>query len=185
MRNYKNHDDAACVISFKNGDVYAFEEIYNRYWFELFSMAFRQTQSKQEAEEMVQTVFERIWKNRETVIINNIGAYLTVSLRNILIDFFRQKESSKSRTMPLTNQAFEINEGEEKVDHYQLINSVEDLLQQLPEKTQIIFRLSRFEDRSVKEIAAHLNLSEKAVEYHITRSLKLLRKYLGGYLSLL
>ena len=184
MGNYKDIDDAACLVSFKNGDISAFEEIYNRYWFQLYGVAFRQTQSKQEAEEMVQTVFERIWKNRDNVIINNIGGYLTVSLRNVLIDFFRQKESFKKRSMPFLNESFGINAGEEKVNHNQLINSIEEVLQQLPEKTQTVFRLSRFEDRSVKEIAIQLNLSEKAVEYHITRSLKLLRKYLSGYQAL-
>ena len=174
-------DDAACLISFKNGDISAFEEIYNRYWFQLYSIAFKQTQSKQEAEEMVQTVFERIWKNRDHVVIKNIGAYLAVSLRNILIDFLRQKESLKNKMIPLKDESFGMNAGEEKIRHHQLIHSVEELLLQLPEKTQTVFRLSRFEEKSVKEIAAQLQLSEKAVEYHISRSLKLLREFLKDY----
>lgn len=181
MNAYRSLDDACLLISFKQGDVAAFEEIYTRYWFRLYSVAFRQTDSKQEAEEMVQTVFERIWKNRDHIVINNIGAYLTVSLRNILVDYFRQKAAVKKR-LPIVNQTAEANSGEEKINHSQLSHTIEQLLHQLPEKTQAVFRLSRFEEKSVKEIAGNLHLSEKAVEYHITRSLKLLKQHLKSYL---
>jgi RNA polymerase sigma-70 factor (ECF subfamily) len=54
-------------------------------------------------------------------------------------------------------------------------------MKKLPEKTCEVFRMSRFENQSVKEIAVQLNLSEKAVEYHITKSLKLLRENLKAY----
>lgn len=83
MHNYRSLDDAGLLTSFKNGDKTAYEEIYKRYWFRLYSIALKQTDSKQEAEELVQTIFERIWKNRDQVVINNIGAYLTISIRNI------------------------------------------------------------------------------------------------------
>lgn len=181
MNDYRSLDDACLLRSFKQGDIAAFEEIYTRYWFRLYSVAFKQTASKQEAEEMVQTVFERIWKNRNHIVINNIGAYLTVSLRNVLVDYFRQKAALKKR-VPLLYQFAEANSGEEKINHSQLSHTVERLLHQLPEKTQTVFRLSRFEKKSVKEIASHLHLSEKAVEYHITKSLKLLRQHLKSYL---
>ena len=181
MDKYHILDDASLLLSFKKGDISAFEEIYKRYWFELYRVAFRQTASKQDAEEMVQTVFERIWKNKDRIVINNIGAYLTVSMRNILIDFFRKRASYKNG-MPLLYGSDGVNAGEEKLDHSQLSDTVEQLLKQLPEKTQAVFRLSRFEEKSVKEIASELHLSEKTVEYHITRSLKLLRRHLKSYL---
>jgi RNA polymerase sigma-70 factor (family 1) len=185
MNNYKEWDDAACLISFQQGNISAFEEIYNRYWFRLYSVAFKQTQSRQDAEEMIQTLFERIWKNRDQVIIKNVGAYLAVALRNIIIDHSRQRELLKKRMKPFMDTSLEANAGEEKLNHSELIGSVEEILTQLPEKTQRVFRLSRFEEKSVKEISTELQLSEKAVEYHISKSLKVLREYLKGYLCLL
>ena len=56
-------------------------------------------------------------------------------------------------------------------------------MRKLPEKTSRVFQLSRFENRPVKEIAEELNISEKAVEYHITKSLKALRENLWMYYS--
>jgi RNA polymerase sigma-70 factor (ECF subfamily) len=63
----------------------------------------------------------------------------------------------------------------------ELSDAVEEAMKKLPEKTCEVFRMSRFENQSVKEIAVQLNLSEKAVEYHITKSLKLLRENLKAY----
>ncbi|HEY1166573.1 MAG TPA: sigma factor-like helix-turn-helix DNA-binding protein, partial [Chitinophaga sp.] len=55
----------------------------------------------------------------------------------------------------------------------------------LPQKTREIFRLCRYEKWPVKEIARFMNLSEKAVEYHVTQSLKFIRLRLKDYITLL
>ena len=180
---YFKFTDDTLLSAFRSGDISAFEEIYNRYWPILYGIALKQTSSKQDAEELVQNVFERIWKNRETVIIKNIGAYLTVSLRNSIIDFFRQKSVEKRFQY---NQDFE-EEGnltEDEVNRVQLLNFMDNLLKQLPEKTQIVFKLSRYEGKSVKDISELMGLTDKAVEYHITQSMKYLKKFLKQYLAL-
>ena len=64
-------------------------------------------------------------------------------------------------------------------------NAIETGIYQLPDKTQAVFRLSRFEEKSHKEIALALDLSEKSVEYHITQALKFLRVYLKDYLLII
>lgn len=61
---------------------------------------------------------------------------------------------------------------------------INETLTSLPQQTRKIFEMSRFEDKSVKEIALIMNMTPKGVEYHITRSLKLLRKALNDYLPL-
>ncbi|MES1249791.1 MAG: sigma factor-like helix-turn-helix DNA-binding protein, partial [Chitinophaga rupis] len=60
---------------------------------------------------------------------------------------------------------------------------IDNVLGELPEKTQTIFKLSRYEHKSVKEIAGHMQLTEKAVEYHITKSIKLLRHHLRPFVN--
>lgn len=66
------------------------------------------------------------------------------------------------------------------------ISSIMDrVLASLPSKTETVFRLSRFNGMSNREIATILGLSEKAVEYHMTRSLKVLKDELQDYLPML
>lgn len=76
-----------------------------------------------------------------------------------------------------------VNTTEEDVNRELLLKAIDKTLRELPEKTQLVFRLSRFENKSVREIAGNLELTEKAVEYHITKAIKLLRQRLRGYLT--
>ena len=64
----------------------------------------------------------------------------------------------------------------------ELNDAIDKGISLLPQKTQQVFKLSRIENRPVKEISQTLNISEKTVEYHITQSLKLMRVYLKDYL---
>ena len=61
---------------------------------------------------------------------------------------------------------------------------VEETLCQLPQQTRMIFQMSRNEGKSNMEIASEISISEKTVEYHITKSLKALRLSLKDYLPI-
>lgn len=183
--NFSLYDENDLVIAFQeNADMRAFEEIYKRFWFKLYSTAFKRTTSQQEAEELIQTIFERLWANRQKAVIHNIGAYLAVSLRNILNDYERRKATAEKYRQSLDLEPL-VNTTEEDVNRELLLKAIDKTLRELPDKTQTVFRLSRFENKSVREIAGKLDLTEKAVEYHITKAIKLLRQRLRGYLPFL
>ena len=65
----------------------------------------------------------------------------------------------------------------------ELTQAVEQVLSQMPEKTASIFRMSKMEELPVKAIASKMDLTEKAVEYHITKSLKMIRHQLQNFHS--
>jgi len=161
----------------------AFEELYKKYWYQLYCVACKQTGATHEAEELVQNLFEKIWRNRATLQVKNWGAFLMVSLRNMIIDFHRQK-ATKEKFLQQYKQPALASTPHEELDQEQLLVIIENHLHELPEKTQTIFKLSRYEHKSVREIAGHMQLTEKAVEYHITKSLKLLRRHLRDYLNI-
>lgn len=168
-------------LSLQRDGMTAFEALYKRYWYQLYCVAYKYTSSAPDAEELVQNLFEKIWRNRATLQVKNWGAFLTVSLRNMVIDFHRQQTTKnkflKNYQQPTADSL------EAGLDQEQLMVLIESHLHELPEKTQTIFKLSRYEHKSVKEIAGHMQLTEKAVEYHITRSLKFLRQHLRDYLN--
>jgi RNA polymerase sigma-70 factor (family 1) len=169
-------------ISLQLDGIAAFETLYKKYWYQLYCVAFKYTGSAPDAEELVQNLFEKIWRNRTSLQVKNWGAFLTVSLRNMVIDFYR-RQSLKNKFLKNYHPHSAINSMEEELDQEQLLVLIENHLHELPEKTQTIFKLSRYEHKSVKEIAGRMQLTEKAVEYHITRSLKLLRQHLRNYLN--
>jgi len=168
--------------SFSVNSIEAFELLYRNHWYTLYAMALKQTGSSQDAEELVQMLFERIWKNRDTLVVKNWGAFLAVSLRNQIIDFQR-KNATEKKFLEHYKAETTTSGAEDIFNLHNLNETIEALLKQLPEKTQEVFKLSRFEKKSVKEIAGSMQLTEKAVEYHITKSLKLLRRHLRSYIN--
>ena len=74
---------------------------------------------------------------------------------------------------------------EKTVEFDDLMDAIETAMQQLPEKSRTVFQLNKLEGRSIPEIADTLNLSEKAIGYHLTQSLKKLRFQLKDYLTTL
>lgn len=166
------------------GDKRAFEHIYNRYWQRLYGLAFQETGLKEDAEEIVHDVFESIWKRRGEVDIQNLAAYLVVSVKHRVHNYIKSSITQRKYQEYLIFHELRQNFATEEIIHFtDLSNAVDAVMRKMPEKTSEIFRLSRFENLSVKDIAKRLHITEKGVEYHITQSLKLLRDQLKGYQS--
>lgn len=182
--NLKQLDEEILVMNLREGKIDAFEEIYKRYWYKLFKIAYHQIGSQEDAEELVQEVFLSIWKRRSDVVIKHLDLYLTLAIKNQVYDYIKSQISFRKYQEYLIFQEIHQNHSTDEIVNFaELSNATEKALGRLPEKSAEVFRRSRFENQSVKEIAEVLNLSEKAVEYHITKSLKFLRENLSSYQS--
>src|SRR5689334_8764233 len=86
---FSSHSDND--LSLQRDGMAAFEALYKKYWYQLYCVAFKYTHSGPDSEELVQNLFEKIWRNRANLQVKNWGAFLTISLRNMAIDFHRQQ----------------------------------------------------------------------------------------------
>lgn len=172
----------------KVSDDRAFAEVYRRYWRGIFEAAYYRVRSKEAAKELVQALFLRLWEKREITEIDHLEAYLQRAIRNSVLNYI-QSRLVEERYLEAAARAQAGKTVDTDADTvlllHELNRAIEEALGQLPPLTQQIFRLSRYENRSAKEIASTMNLSEKAVEYHITKSLKLLRFLLKDFIFLL
>lgn len=182
--NVRQFGDAHLVEFLQEGKISAFEEIYRRYWCKLYGIAYHQTGVKEEAEELVQEVFLSIWNRRSEVVIKHLDLYLTIAIKNQVYDFIKsQINYRKYQEYIIFQEIYQSYAIDEIIDFSELSEAVDKVLSRLPEKSAEVFKRSRFENQSVREIALGLNLSEKAVEYHITKSLKFLKENLKSYQS--
>ncbi|MFD1630646.1 RNA polymerase sigma-70 factor [Pseudopedobacter beijingensis] len=173
--------DKHLVDRLQQGDESSFKEIYQANWKNLFNIAYQKTRDQEAAEEIVQNIFVDLWLNRETRKIDNLKAYLATSVRYKVINYIKN-QLVREKYLSVKSVEGEEPESIESIYNLKELNKqIESCLAQLPPKTQQIFRLSRFELKSNKEIAESHNISEKAVEYHITQSLKSLRTFLKDY----
>jgi RNA polymerase sigma-70 factor (ECF subfamily) len=164
-------------------DELAFREIYLRHWKVLYISALNKINNSEVAEDIVQTVFTDLWERRENHSIENISAYLGTAVKYQVINYIKSAISRKAHLSVIGEKQKAEESNADLILLVQELNAaIDKAINQLPQKTQTIFRLSRFEQHSNKEISHIMDLSEKAVEYHITQSLKALRFYLKDFM---
>jgi RNA polymerase sigma-70 factor (family 1) len=160
----------------------AFRTLYERYWYTLFTTAKRKLRDEDVAADIAQELFLRLWQKRRTLLISNPNAYLTTSLKHLIIDHVRTQLQGEQYASHFIHTASPDTLGTaQTVEFSELTESLNLALQQLPDKTREVFILNRFEQLTIREIAIRLDLSEKTIEYHLSRSLTFLRAHLHDY----
>lgn len=185
MQHQADHNEQMLLEKLRQGDAEAFERIFRLHWQRLYAIAKAKVQSHDEAEEIIQHIFSSLWEKRETLLITNLTFYLNTAVRNHVINLVRSRiMQEKYWTYYKTFIPAHGNVTREAVEFEDLNEAVEDAVNRLPEKSRKVFKLSRIEGRSNAEIADLLHLSEKAIEYHLTQSLRKLRVHLKDFMVL-
>ena len=132
----------------------------------------------------MQNIFVNLWEKRAASSIEHLESYLQAAVKYRVINYFKSFLAKEKYLKNLKTQYSETEDTSATNLLLHELNAVIDkAIRELPEKTQIIFNLSRTEHYTVKQISESMHLSEKAVEYHITKSLKQLRFYLKEIIS--
>lgn len=186
LRLYAARDDAALVQGLRQDDAQAFAEIYHRYGFGLLEQAFRKIGSREAAEEIVQDVFAALWHKRATADIQKLPEYLGTAVKYQVINLIKTRLTHTGYLAYCRTLATEADHRTENdLAAADLAGALRTGLEHLPAHTREIFQMSRVEHQTVPQIAGRLKLSTKAVEYHITRALKMLRVSLKDFLVVL
>lgn len=184
--NYQFYADGDLLKAMKSGNEDSFKEIYLRYWKPLYFIALKKVRIKEVAEELVQNVIVGLWNKRQTHDIRCLQTYLYSAIRYQVINYLDSKIIRDKHT---SNACADMSHEAAMCDSTALTNeltaAIDRAIKKLPDKTQVILRLSRFENYSTRKISEVMHISEKSVEYHISRSLKLMRTYLKDFLLLI
>jgi RNA polymerase sigma-70 factor (family 1) len=179
-------DELILLRGLSEGNVTAFEHIFKKFWKPLYSTAYNKLQDRAEAEEIVQSIFSALWEQREKLEIENLNAYLHRAVKNRILNSIRTKITEKKYWDYYHNFIPTVqNTTENAVVFDNLQEGLAAAVNHLPEKSRRVFQLSRFEGRTNHEIAKLLKISEKSIEYHLTKSLRELRIHMKDYITLL
>lgn len=170
------------IIRLKYGDERAFESIYWMYNPHVFHFISSLLYDKSLAEDLTQSVFLKIWEKHETIDPNQgFDAYLFTIARNLVYKETENRLLSECITQALSGQVSESDSlMEENIDAESLREYINNLIEQLPPSRKEIFKLSRQQHLSYKEIAERLSISEKTVETQLYRALCFLKQKLSS-----
>jgi RNA polymerase sigma-70 factor (ECF subfamily) len=168
------------IAAIRNGDVTAFEAAFRTYYRRLCAVVYAFVDSAETAEEIVQDLFLKIWRQRESLqITESLQAYLYQAARNASLNHLKHRriesrwsERVRAEDPPVAPGADdELAEGE-------LSRAIAAGIAALPERCRLVFTMSRHQGLSYAEIANTLGISVKTVEAQMGRALKSLRERL-------
>lgn len=180
-------NDTLFILQLKQGEKNALNKLFNTYWQPLYTSAFNVLKDEKICEEIVQDIFIGIWKNRKNLEIKvSLESYLFSSVRYQVFSQIRKNQKNlRAELYENLEQRCTYENPESEVLYKELVQKVDSIVEELPEKCRLVYKMSREEQLSHKEISNRLNISPKTVENHITKALFVLRASLGGFLSLL
>ncbi|MCK5277997.1 MAG: RNA polymerase sigma-70 factor [Cyclobacteriaceae bacterium] len=180
-------EERILVIQLKDGNQASYKALYSRYAPKLFAFSRKYLQSREDAEEIVQEVFLRIWEKKDNIDENqSFSSYVIQAAKHRIFNGFR-KNVNKQAYMDFLMYAdrASINFTELDVDYNEIKQKAEHAIGAMPPKRQEIFRLSREMGLKNKEIAEKLQISIKTVENQMGQALKYLREELSEYRMLI
>lgn len=165
----------------------AFEQLFKTHFKALHAYANVTLRDEEQAEEIVQSVFIKLWEKRELLHIDtSVKAYLYRSVHNECLNYIKHiKVKAKYEEHATYTSPGHTESASKTLELKELEGHIQQALSELPQQCRTIFQMSRFEELKYKEIAEQLNLSVKTVENQMGKALKLMRAKLQDFLPLL
>ncbi|RKD88296.1 RNA polymerase sigma-70 factor [Mangrovibacterium diazotrophicum] len=167
-----------------------FEDLYNRYFHFFYQVAMQFLNRDDEAKGVVQESFIKMWeKEIYTQTEQSVKNYLFILVRNGCLNILRQRkrrmqEIDESELLQTSVSLHLLEETSEEILLYkELSDRIASMINKLTPQCREVFKLSRFNNYTNKDIAEELGISVKAVEANMTRALKQLRQDLKLYLD--
>lgn len=176
--------DTDILEAIRQGNERVFEVVFRKHYQALCNYAFGLLKDMDDAEEIVQGMFLKLWDQRQDLEITvSLKSYLYRAVHNTCLnrikhlkiqDNYRQHVGDflENNHVSATAELFKA----------ELEARIAEAIEKLPEQCRLIFRMSRFEELKYQEIANELHLSIKTVENQIGKALKILRQELAEYL---
>ncbi len=162
-------------------DQSAFEEIHRAFFPGLMSYCVSILNDKQWAEEIIEDVFVNLWGNRKTIqTIKNISTYLYIAVKHASLNKIKSKSynihrmETELKSYGEDYYQYNIISAEEKLINKENLRLVNDVIEALPPKCRLVFRLIKEDGLKYKEVADLLDISPKTVHNHLTKAIYLI-----------
>lgn len=172
-------DEKNVLLRVADGDLTAFRQLFEAYKNKVYSYAIHYTDNTEEAEEIVQDVFVKVWLHKESLPgLERFEAWIFTITRNLSFNSLRKQ----ARQASIINKAETVEAEGEQADQQLLYKEQERLLQlaikQLPPQQQLVYKLYNEQHLSAADIARQLNISHSTVKNHLSLATRTIRNIL-------
>ena len=177
------YDEKLLLQLLAKGNEDALAEIYRHLWKSLFVSSYNILKDKAACEDIIQDIFLQLWLKRETLVIKeSLDAYLHSAARYQVFRYIKNN-SGREIFFESLEERVTAPSPENDLQQKEISEIINTVVNTLPEQCRTIYKLSREQQLSHKEIASQLNISTKTVENQITIALRKLRASIGKITS--
>ena len=182
-------DDAVLLEQIAQGSEAAFNLLFEKYWDKSYVEAYKRLKNSDDAKDIVQEIFAHIWTNRQLLNIKNLPAYLHIAVRNRVIKLMTRQKPVHPFFSLMDNIPEKYSLADSNLLWKEFFSAYEALLQSLPPKRRVIFRMRYQEGLSTKDIAGQLGIKRKTIQNQLgkaidTLKVSLLRIFIIVFISL-
>jgi len=157
-----------------------FNEIYDTYYQDLLRKFVFLIGSQERAEDIIQEVFLKIWKQRRQIDFSlSLRSYMMRIGHNLIMDYYRHHRVEKKFEARYKRQNNINYIDVDELFHEDQMSRLENVVNKLPPKRRLIFKLCKFEDKSYKEVSELLNVSQSTICDHIVKAKRFIKSELG------
>lgn len=167
------------ITAIREGNAVAFQHVFDSCYMSLCEYAYTILRDSDDAEDVVQSIFMKLWEKREVLEIRqSVRSYLFRAVYNQCINQLSHRAVKAKHSA--YSQANAVNTVDVENNDEELDGKVRAAVEKLPPQCRKIFAMSRYEGLRYPEISAQLNISVNTIQNQICKALKLLREELRG-----
>lgn len=176
-----NNTNQQWIKALNNNNVQVFEDIYDSYSSAIYANIFKLLPKKEDAEDILQSVFLQLWESRQTLTeAQNIPGWLYTT------SFYKTMEHLRStikiRLQQLTEHTLQLAETDatstQEINYIKKVNLLGVAVNQLPPRKKKAFVLCKIEGKTYSEAAIILGISEDTVREYVKTAISLLKRHL-------
>jgi len=162
------------------GNEPAFNTLYKAYSKPLYMRVVNMVKSTDDADEIVQELFVKLWEGRSKVNnVKSFQSYIYTSANNLVYNYFRKVSHDQALIQKLLlSTADHYLDGQELLENKEAAQIFQKAVDQLSPQCKKVFELCKLEGKSHKEVAELMDISLPTVNSHMTNAVKSIREYL-------
>jgi RNA polymerase sigma-70 factor (ECF subfamily) len=167
-----------------------FESVFLFYYGKVYSYAHRRLGSKWAAEEVTQSVFEKLWLHHDNILsrhtfrsVADMNGYIFAMTRNAVVDWHRDNSSIMLVQEEFASDIIQVMDLSERLDLQRCLKVIDLTVNNMPQARRRVFVMSRYQNIPNAKIATILGISKRTVEKHLNDALRQLRIELATQLA--
>jgi RNA polymerase sigma-70 factor (ECF subfamily) len=168
-------DDKILAIALRERNEKAFERIIKKYFKRINHFVRQNCKSAEDAEDLTQDIFVKLWENSQTVEIESLQAYIYTLAKGIVVDWARRGVNQMVFEVLEDHYSLAVESTENEMTSAQLLSTIHQIAETMPERRLEVYQMRWINGMSRQEIAERMGITVTTVDIHLRKALEYLR----------